>query len=74
MGLSYEEMFEQLFRSPGFWIWSDCMMGTVTAELAPSQWVNVITNVVGMSASGVDLYNVLIFVGRHLPVRWLIAC
>jgi len=67
MGLSYEEMFEQLFRSPGFWIWFVCMMGTVTAELAPSQWVNVtLTNVVGMSGIWVLIYiNVLIFVGRH---------
>ena len=67
MGLSYQEMFEQLYRSPGFWIWFVCMMGTVTAELAPSQWVNVtLTNVVGMSGIWVLIYiNVLIFVGRH---------
>ena len=67
MGLSYNEMFEQLIRSPGFWIWFVCMMGTVTAELAPSQWVNVaLTNVVGMSGIWVLIYiNALIFVGRH---------
>ena len=67
MGLSYEEMFKQLYRSPGFWIWFLCMMGTVTAELAPSQWVNVtLTNIVGMSGIWVLIYiNVLIFVGRH---------
>jgi hypothetical protein len=67
MGLSYNEMFEQLVRSPGFWIWFVCMMGTVTAELAPSQWVNVaLTNVVGMSGIWVLIYiNALIFVGRH---------
>ena len=67
MGLSYQEMFEQLYRSPRFWIWFVCMMGTVTAELAPSQWVNVtLTNVVGMSGIWVLIYiNVLIFVGRH---------
>jgi hypothetical protein len=43
------------------------MMGTVTAELAPSQWVNVtLTNVVGMSGLWVLIYiNVIIFVGRH---------
>ena len=42
-------------------------MGTVTAELALSQWVNVtLTNVVGMSGLWVLIYiNVLIFVGRH---------
>ena len=67
MGLSYQEMFRQLHRSPGFWIWFICMMGTVTAELAPSQWVNVtLTNVVGMSGLWVLIYiNVIIFVGRH---------
>ncbi|NCF32399.1 MAG: MFS transporter [Proteobacteria bacterium] len=67
MGLSYQEMFRQLYRSPGFWIWFICMMGTVTAELAPSQWVNVtLTNVVGMSGLWVLIYiNVIIFVGRH---------
>ena len=67
MGLSYEQMFKQLYRLPGFWIWFLCMMGTVTAELAPSQWVNVtLTNVVGMSGIWVLIYiNVLIFVGRH---------
>ena len=67
MGLSYQQMFQQLYQSPGFWIWFICMMGTVTAELAPGQWVNVtLTNVVGMSGLWVLIYtNVLIFIGRH---------
>ena len=67
MGVSYRAMFRQLIESPGFWIWFICMMGTVTAELAPSQWVNVtLTNVVGMSGLWVLIYiNALIFIGRH---------
>ena len=67
MGVSYKEMFHQLLRSPGFFIWFFCMMGTVTAELAPSQWVDLaLTNIVGMSGIWVLIYiNVLIFVGRH---------
>lgn len=67
MGLSYGDMWEQLLRSPGFFIWFICMMGTVTAELAPGQWVNLaLTNIVGMPGIWVLIYvNLLIFVGRH---------
>ena len=67
MGVSYKEMFHQLLRSPGFFIWFFCMMGTVTAELAPSQWVDLaLTNIVGMSGIWVLIYvNSIIFAGRH---------
>ena len=67
MGVSYKEMFYQLLRSPGFFIWFFCMMGTVTAELAPSQWVDLaLTNIVGMSGIWVLIYvNSIIFAGRH---------
>ncbi len=67
MGLSYGDMWAQLRTSPGFIIWFLCMMGTVTAELAPGQWVNLaLTNIVGMPGIWVLIYvNLLIFVGRH---------
>ncbi len=67
MGLSYGDMFAQLGRSPGFFIWFLCMMGTVAAELAPSAWVDLaLTNIVGMPGVWVLIYiNLLIFIGRH---------
>ncbi len=66
-GVSYGEMFGELARSPGFFIWLICMMGTVTAELAPGQWVDLaLTNVVGMPGIWVLIYvSALMFVMRH---------
>ena len=67
LGLSYGDMWSQLRTSPGFIIWFLCMMGTVTAELAPGQWVNLaLTNIVGMPGIWVLIYvNLLVFIGRH---------
>ena len=67
LGLSYKDMWSQLRTSPGFVIWFLCMMGTVTAELAPGQWVNLaLTNIVGMPGIWVLIYvNLLVFIGRH---------
>ncbi|HCD27700.1 MAG TPA: MFS transporter [Gammaproteobacteria bacterium] len=67
MGLSYQDMFAQLLRSPGFFIWLLCMMGTVTAELAPGQWVDItLTNTLGISGLWILIYtSTLMFVGRH---------
>lgn len=66
-GISYAGMFAQLRQSPGFFIWVICMMGTVTAELAPGQWVDLtLSNVVGMPGIWVLIYvSALMFVMRH---------
>ena len=67
-GVSYGEMFAELTKSPGFFIWVICMMGTVTTELAPGQWVDIaLTNVVGMQGIFVLIYvSALMFVMRPL--------
>jgi fucose permease len=66
-GFSSGEMFSQIIRSPGILIWLICMMGTVTAELAPGQWVDLsLSNVVGMPGIWVLIYvSALMFVMRH---------
>jgi hypothetical protein len=66
-GLSYSHMLQALVRSPGFLVWLLCMMGTVTTELAPGQWVDLaLTNVVGMPGIWVLVYvSALMFVMRH---------
>lgn len=66
-GVSYADMFGQLLRSPGFFIWLICMMGTVTSELAPGQWVDLaLSNVVGMPGIWILIYvSALMFVMRH---------
>ena len=66
-GVGYGDMFAQLVRSPGFFIWLICMMGTVTTELAPGQWVDMaLTNIVGMPGILVLIYvSALMFVMRH---------
>lgn len=66
-GVSYGDMFRELVRSPGFFIWFFCMMITAAAELAPGQWVNIsLTNVVGMPGIFVLIYvSMLMFVMRY---------
>jgi len=66
-GVSYAQMFQALLKSPGFFIWVICMMGTVTAELAPGQWVDLtLSNIVGMPGILVLVYvSALMFVMRH---------
>lgn len=65
-GVSYQDMFQELVRSPGFFIWFFCMMITAAAELAPGQWVDItLTNVVGMQGIYVLIYvSMLMFVMR----------
>ncbi|HCS27008.1 MAG TPA: MFS transporter [Spongiibacteraceae bacterium] len=65
-GVSYQDMFKELIRSPGFFIWFFCMMITAAAELAPGQWVDIaLTNVVGMQGIYVLIYvSMLMFVMR----------
>ena len=66
-GVSYPDMFRELIRSPGFFIWFFCMMITAAAELAPGQWVDIaLTHVVGMQGILVLIYvSMLMFVMRH---------
>ena len=68
-GFTYADMFGELVRSPGFFVWLVCMMGTVTTELAPGQWVDLaLSNVVGMPGIWVLIYvSALMFVMRHFP-------
>ncbi|MBO6754310.1 MULTISPECIES: MFS transporter [Spongiibacter] len=66
-GVSYGDMFKELFRAPGYFIWFFCMMITAAAELAPGQWVDLsLTNIVGMPGILVLIYvSMLMFVMRH---------
>ena len=66
-GVSYADMFKELFRAPGYFVWFFVMMITAAAELAPGQWVDLaLTNVVGMQGILVLIYvSMLMFVMRH---------
>jgi MFS family permease len=66
-GISHGDMYREVLRSPGCFVWFICMMFTATAELAPGQWVEVsLTNMVGMPGIVVLIYvSALMFVLRH---------
>jgi len=66
-GVSHREMYKEVFRSPGCFIWFGCMMLTATTELAPGQWVEIaLTNTAGMPGILVLVYvSALMFVLRH---------
>ncbi|HJN50946.1 MAG: MFS transporter [Pseudomonadales bacterium] len=66
-GISHRDMYLEILRSPGFWIWFVCMMLTATSELAPGQWVDLaLSNVVGMQGIILLIYvSSLMFVMRH---------
>jgi MFS family permease len=66
-GISHKDMYREVLRSPGCFIWFGCMMLTATTELAPGQWVNVaLTNLVGLPGILVLVYvSALMFVLRH---------
>jgi len=66
-GVSYGDMFKELFRAPSYFIWFFCMMITAAAELAPGQWVDLsLSNIVGMPGILVLIYvSMLMFVMRH---------
>lgn len=70
-GISHRDMYKEVLRSPGCFIWFGCMMLTATAELAPGQWVDVaLTNMVGMPGILVLVYvSALMFVMRHFAGR-----
>ncbi|MBQ0794964.1 sugar MFS transporter [Zhongshania sp.] len=66
-GVSYGDMFRELFRAPSYFIWFFAMMITAATELAPGQWVDLaLTNIVGMQGIWVLIYvSTLMFVMRH---------
>ena len=66
-GISHKDMYLEILRSPGFWLWFGCMMLTATSELAPGQWVDLaLSNVVGMRGIVLLVYvSALMFVMRH---------
>ncbi|HSB95490.1 MAG TPA: MFS transporter [Spongiibacteraceae bacterium] len=66
-GISYGDMFRELFRQPMCFVWFACMMLTVASELAPGQWVDlVLSRVVGMRGILLLVYvSALMFVMRH---------
>ena len=66
-GVSNRDMYLEILRSPGFWLWFFCMMLTVSSELAPGQWVDLaLSNVVGMKGILLLVYvSAIMFVGRH---------
>ncbi|MEZ5567231.1 MAG: MFS transporter [Halioglobus sp.] len=66
-GVSYADMFAELYKRPMFWVFWLCMYLTATAELAPGQWVNIsLSNIVGMQGIVLLVYvSGLMFVMRH---------
>lgn len=66
-GVSYADMFRELGRQPMFFVWFVGMMLTVTSELAPGQWIDlVLSRVVGMRGILLLVYvSTLMFVMRH---------
>jgi MFS family permease len=70
-GIAHRDMYKEVFRSPGCFIWFGCMMLTATTELAPGQWVDVaLSNMVGMPGILVLVYvSALMFVMRHFAGR-----
>lgn len=66
-GISHRDMYKEIIRSPGCFVWFGCMMLTATTELAPGQWVDLaLTNITGMPGILVLVYvSGLMFVMRH---------
>ena len=66
-GISFGDMFKELFKRPMFWVWFFCIWLTATSELAPGQWVEMaLTRTVGMSGIWLLIYiSGLMFVMRH---------
>ncbi len=66
-GISFGDMFKELFKKPMFWVWFFCIWFTATSELAPGQWVDMaLTRTVGMRGIWLLIYiSGLMFVMRH---------
>jgi len=66
-GVTFGEMFKEIYRRPMFFVWFFCIWLTATAELAPGQWVDLaLTRTVGMRGIWLLIYiSGLMFVMRH---------
>jgi MFS family permease len=66
-GVSFGDMFRELFRRPMFLVWFFCIWFTATAELLPGQWVDMaLTRTVGIRGIWLLIYvSGLMFVMRH---------
>ncbi|WP_444927746.1 MFS transporter [Microbulbifer sp. TRSA002] len=66
-GISYGEMFKEVFRQPMFILLWVCMWLTAASELAPMQWVDLtLSRVVGMKGILLLVYvSMVMFVMRH---------
>lgn len=66
-GVSYTEMFQELFKQPLFYVFWICMWLTTSTELAPGQWVDLaLSKIVGMRGVLLLVYvSALMFVMRH---------
>lgn len=66
-GVSYREMFQELFKQPMFYVFWVCMWLTATSELAPGQWVEItLSKIVGMKGILLLVYvSGIMFVMRH---------
>jgi len=66
-GISFGDMFKELFKRPMFWIWFFCIWFTATSELVPGQWVDMaLTRTIGMRGIWLVIYiSGLMFVMRH---------
>ncbi|MBV1909839.1 MAG: MFS transporter [Kangiellaceae bacterium] len=66
-GVSYLDMFKELYRKPQFIIFWCCMWLTTTSELAPGQWVDLsLSKIVGFKGILILVYvSSLMFVMRH---------
>lgn len=66
-GITFRQMFAELWRRPMFWILFFSMFLTAASELAPGQWVDMaLTRTVGMRGIWLLIYvSGLMFVMRH---------
>ncbi|WP_444957663.1 MFS transporter [Microbulbifer sp. ZKSA002] len=66
-GISYGEMFREVFKQPMFILLWVCMWLTAASELAPMQWVDLtLSRVVGMKGILLLVYvSMVMFVMRH---------
>lgn len=66
-GVSYSQMFKEIFKQPMFVVFWCCMWLTAASELAPGQWVDLtLSHVVGMPGILILVYvSMLMFVMRH---------
>lgn len=66
-GVSFGEMFLELFRRPMFFVWFGAMFLTAASELAPGQWVDLtLSQTTGLRGIAILVYvSGLMFVMRH---------